>query len=93
MHAKHRTFSETQCLRVMLAVAKRHWYLRPAFCPHMLHFPHKVCAALQLVHCDLKSPNILLKDSSFREAKIADLGLSKYMLENSLLTIQLHGKL
>ena len=53
----------------------------------------RICAALQLVHCDLKSPNILLKDSSFREAKIADLGLSKYMLENSLLTIQLHGKL
>ena len=40
----------------------------------------------QLVHFDLKSGNVLLQDKRFRVAKIADLGLSKYLLERSVLT-------
>lgn len=40
---------------------------------------------VQLVHFDLKSANVLLKVRSCRVAKIADLGLSKYLLERSVL--------
>ena len=41
----------------------------------------------QLLHLDLKSPNVLLCDKNCLVAKIADLGLSKYLVEGSLLEI------
>ena len=41
--------------------------------------------ARKLVHLDLKSANVLLQDKSFSVAKIADLGLSKYLGECSML--------
>ena len=41
--------------------------------------------ARKLVHLDLKSANILLQDKNFCVAKIADLGLSKYLGECSML--------
>ena len=41
----------------------------------------------QLVHLDLKSQNVLLHDKNFLVAKIADLGLSKYLSERSLLNL------
>ena len=41
--------------------------------------------ARKLVHLDLKSANILLQDRNFSVAKIADLGLSKYLGECSML--------
>ena len=46
-------------------------------------------SGVQLVHFDIKSANVLLQDRNFRVAKIADLGLSKYMLERSVVTIPL----
>ena len=39
----------------------------------------------KLVHLDLKSANVLLQDKNFNVAKIADLGLSKYLGECSML--------
>ncbi len=36
---------------------------------------------------DIKPANILLEDSSCRVAKIADLGVSRYLVEGSLDTI------
>ena len=39
----------------------------------------------KLVHLDLKSANVLLQDKNFNVAKIADLGLSKYLGECSVL--------
>ena len=41
--------------------------------------------ARKLVHLDLKSANVLLQDKNFSVAKIADLGLSKYLGECSVL--------
>ena len=41
--------------------------------------------ARKLVHLDLKSANVLLQDKNFSVAKIADLGLSKYLGECSML--------
>ena len=41
---------------------------------------------MQLVHMDLKPANILLQDKNCLVAKIADLGLSSYLAEGSLLT-------
>ena len=42
-------------------------------------------SVLQLIHFDLKSANVLLQDKNFNVAKIADLGLSKCLLEHSVL--------
>ena len=47
-------------------------------------------SAWQLVHMDLKPANILLQDKNCLVAKIADLGLSSYLAEGSLLTN--HGR-
>ena len=38
----------------------------------------------QVVHMDIKPANILLEDSSCRVAKLADLGISRYLVEGSL---------
>ena len=46
---------------------------------------------MQLVHMDLKPANILLQDKNCLVAKIADLGLSSYLAEGSLLTNRGHG--
>ena len=46
---------------------------------------------MQLVHNDLKPANILLQDKNCLVAKIADLGLSSYLAEGSLLTNRGHG--
>ena len=45
----------------------------------------------QLVHLDLKSPNVLLQDKHWLVAKIADLGVSKYLVEGSLLEFTMRG--
>ena len=45
----------------------------------------------QIVHMDLKSPNVLLHDRNYLVAKIADLGLSRQVAEGSLLTNSGHG--
>ena len=45
----------------------------------------------QLVHMDLKSPNVLLQDKNCLVAKLADLGISKYLLEGSLLDLTMRG--
>lgn len=45
----------------------------------------RVLLLRQLVHLDLKSANVLLQDKNFSVAKIADLGLSKYLGECSVL--------
>ena len=42
--------------------------------------------ARQIVHMDLKSPNVLLQDKNYLVAKIADLGLSRQIAEGSMLT-------
>ena len=47
--------------------------------------------ARQIVHMDLKSPNVLLQDRNCLVAKIADLGLSRQLAEGSLLTNAGHG--
>ena len=45
--------------------------------------PHaeSALAARQIVHFDLKSENVLLQDRNHRVAKVADLGMSKYVVE------------
>ena len=45
----------------------------------------------QLVHLDIKSPNVLLQDKVWLVAKIADLGISKYLVEGSLLDFTFRG--
>ena len=47
----------------------------------------------KLVHLDLKSANVLLLDKSFNLAKIADLGLSKYLGECSVLDHTMRARL
>ena len=49
------------------------------------------CLARQIVHMDLKSPNVLLQDKNCLVARIADLGLSRQIAEGSLLTNSGHG--
>ncbi len=49
------------------------------------------CVGRQLVHLDLKSPNVLLQDKNWLVAKIADLGVSKYLVEGSLLDFTMRG--
>ena len=49
------------------------------------------CDGWQLVHMDLKSPNVLLQDKNCLVAKLADLGISKYLLEGSLLDLTMRG--
>ena len=41
----------------------------------------------QLVHLDIKSANVLLQDATFAVAKLADLGVSKYLVQGSLLNL------
>ncbi len=45
------------------------------------------------MHLDLKSPNVLLQDKNSLVAKIADLGVSKYLVEGSLLDFTMRGAL
>lgn len=45
----------------------------------------------QIVHMDIKSVNVLLQDRSNRVAKIADLGISKYLIKGSLLDYTYRG--
>ena len=45
----------------------------------------------QVVHMDIKPANILLQDRTCRVAKIADLGVSRYLVEGSLSTITSRG--
>ena len=40
---------------------------------------------------DIKPANILLQDRTCKVAKIADLGVSRYMVEGSLSTITFRG--
>ncbi len=42
---------------------------------------------VQLVHLDIKSANVLLQDATFAVAKLADLGVSKYLVQGSLLNL------
>jgi len=35
----------------------------------------------QLVHLDIKSANVLLQDATFAVAKLADLGVSRYLVQ------------
>ena len=46
--------------------------------------------ARQMVHMDIKSANVLLQDATGQVAKIADLGVSRY-LEGSLVDHTLRG--
>jgi serine/threonine protein kinase len=39
------------------------------------------------VHLDIKSANVLLQDATFAVAKLADLGVSKYLVQGSLLNL------
>ena len=52
-------------------------------CARWSNVPH---SARQIVHMDLKSPNVLLQDKNCAVAKIADLGLSRQIADGSLLT-------
>ena len=45
----------------------------------------------QVVHMDIKPANILLQDRTCKVAKIADLGVSRYLVEGSLSTITSRG--
>ena len=61
---------------------------------YVLLGPHfiKACSmGRQLVHLDIKSPNVLLQDKVWLVAKIADLGISKYLVEGSLLDFTFRG--
>lgn len=49
------------------------------------------CGKRQVVHMDIKSANVLLQDKTCRVAKIADLGVSRYLVEGSLLDYTLRG--
>ena len=60
--------------------------MRSANWLHVLHLR-------KLVHLDLKSANVLLLDKSFNLAKIADLGLSKYLGECSMLDHTMRARL
>ena len=44
-----------------------------------------------MVHMDIKSANVLLQDKTCRVAKIADMGVSRYLMEGSLLDYTLRG--
>ena len=46
-----------------------------------------------MVHMDIKSANVLLQDNTCRVAKIADLGVSRYLVEGSLFDITIRGAL
>ena len=45
----------------------------------------------QIFHMDIKSVNVLLQDKTCRVAKIADLGISKYLVKGSLLDYTYRG--
>ncbi len=44
-----------------------------------------------MVHMDIKSANVLLQDNTCQVAKIADLGVSRYLVEGSLVNFTLRG--
>lgn len=44
-----------------------------------------------MVHMDIKSANVLLQNSMCQVAKIADLGVSRYLVEGSLINFTLQG--
>ena len=44
-----------------------------------------------MVHMDIKSANVLLLDKTCRVAKIADLGISRYLMEGSCLPYTRRG--
>ncbi len=48
---------------------------------------HLIACGAQLVHLDIKSANVLLQDATFAVAKLADLGVSKYLVQGSLLNL------
>ena len=52
---------------------------------------YECCGKRQMVHMDIKSANVLLQDKTCRVAKIADLGVSRYLVEGSLLDYTLRG--
>ena len=54
---------------------------------HVLSGGHDHVPGDQVVHMDIKSANILVDDIDCRVAKLADLGVSRYLIEGSLDTI------
>ena len=44
-----------------------------------------------MVHMDIKSANVLLQDDLCQVAKIADLGISRYLVKGGLVDITLRG--
>ena len=44
-----------------------------------------------MIHMDIKSANVLLQDKTCRVAKIADLGVSRYLVEGSLIPYTFRG--
>ncbi len=44
-----------------------------------------------MVHMNIKSANVLLQDNTCQVAKIADLGVSRYLVEGSLIDFTLQG--
>ena len=44
-----------------------------------------------MVHMDIKSANVLLQDDTCQVAKIADLGISRYMVKGGLVDITVRG--
>ena len=58
---------------------------------HGLDVVSGLCMGWQLVHIDIKSPNVLLQDKVWLVAKIADLRISKYLVEDSLLDFTFRG--
>ena len=44
-----------------------------------------------MVHMDIKSANVLLQDNTCQVGKIADLGVSRYLVEGSLINFTLKG--
>ncbi len=43
------------------------------------------------MHMDIKAGNVLLQDKTCRVAKVADLGISKYLIKGSLLEYTYRG--
>ena len=60
---------------------------------HVLSGRHDHEPADQVVHMDIKPANILVDDIDCRVAKLADLGVSRYLVEGSLDTITSCGVL
>ncbi len=60
-------------------------------CGHECDLSHMADACWQVVHMDIKSANVLLQDDTCQVAKIADLGVSRYLVEGSLIDFTLRG--